>query len=578
MSNSKLVKECSISDADAEKMVDEIVGTTTSDDVARMYEESVKNFEVDTILKGKVLDIVGSNVIVDIGYKSEGIVQLTEFPSKDSIKVDDEIEVLLEQIEDESGVLVLSKQKADRLRGWENIIKNNKEGDVIRGRVFRKIKGGLLVDVGVPVFLPASQVDIRKVDEIGDLIGKEIEATILKIDEKKMNVIISRRKCLEDKRADKKTKLLSELKEGDMVKGVVKNISDFGAFIDLGGIDGLLYITDMSWGRVTHPSEIVALEQEVTVKILKIDKTLERIALGLKQLTKNPWEEVAAKYPMGSKVKGKVVNLLPYGAFVELEQGIEGLVHISEMSWTRRINHPSDVLSIGEVVEVIVLNINVEKQELSLGLKQTEANPWENAGEKYKAGATITGRVRNTTSYGAFIELPGGLDGLLHINDMSWTKKVIHPSEMVKKGDKLEVTILSVDGDKKRIALGLKQLTPNPWETTFSEKYAIGTTHIGKVPKLVSFGAFVELEKDLEGLLHLSKGSKDQTTPPELSVGDVVEVKVVKFEPQEGKIGLILLRIVEGKKTSSDKTASETPVLETTVEKGASEPAPPKAE
>jgi small subunit ribosomal protein S1 len=550
MSNRKLVKELSLSDEEAQKIADQLLAEPgrkkeeIDEEIERYYVESVKNFAADTIIKGRILQVVGDDVLVDIGYKSEGVVPKNDFVRTEEIEPDKEIEVYLESVEDEAGVIALSKQKADKIRGWERIITQNKEGDVIRGRVIRKIKGGLLVDVGVPVFLPASQVDVRRVEDIGEYLGQTIECKILKIDEKRMNIIVSRRKLLEEQRAEAKQKLLQEIQEGDVRKGVVKNIADFGAFVDLGGIDGLLHITDMSWGRINHPTEVVKLDQEITVKVLKVDRVTERIALGLKQLQPNPWERLVSKYSVGQRVRGKVVNLMPYGAFVELEPGIEGLVHISEMSWTKRINHPSEVLQVGQEVEVAVLAIDTDKQELSLGLKQTEANPWDKVDEKYKAGMRVKGKVRNTTSYGAFVELEDGIDGLLHINDMSWTRKVVHPNEVVKKGDVLDVQVLSVDKEKKRIALGLKQLQENPWTSTIPVRYAVGNVVAGKVTKLVSFGAFVELEKDLEGLLHVSKVDKDLEGAG-LTPGDIVEVKVVKLEPAEGKIGLSLNRIIE---------------------------------
>jgi small subunit ribosomal protein S1 len=554
MSNRKLVRSLSITEAEVDKISADLMVEAGKDadevqkEIVKYYADSVKNFTADTIIKGKILQVVGDDVLVDIGYKSEGVVPKNDFVRQEDIVAGKDIEVFLESVEDEAGVIALSKQKADKIRGWERIITSNKEGDVIEGRVVRKIKGGLLVDVGVPVFLPASQVDVRRVEDIGEFLGKTVKAKILKIDEKRMNIIVSRRKLLEEERAEQKSKLLTEINEGDVREGTVKNIADFGAFVDLGGIDGLLHITDMSWGRVTHPTEVVKLEQQIKIKVLKVDRVTERIALGLKQLLPNPWERVVSKYVVTQRVKGKVVNLMPYGAFVELEPGIEGLVHISEMSWTKRINHPSEVLQIGQDVEVAVLAIDTDKQELSLGLKQTEANPWEKVDTKYAANMKVKGKVRNTTSYGAFVELEDGIDGLLHINDMSWTKKVVHPNEVVKKGDVLDVMVLTVDKDKKRIALGLKQLLDNPWNTTIPMRYAVGNAVSGKITKLVSFGAFVELERDLEGLLHISKMDKEVETAG-LAPGDIVEVKVVKLEPAEGKIGLALSKIIEKSKT-----------------------------
>jgi small subunit ribosomal protein S1 len=534
-----------------EKQADDAMGVLTQDALKKHYEESVKDFEVDTILKGRILNVVNDDVIVDVGYKSEGVVPITEFWNPTSINIGDEIEVFLEGVEDEAGLIAISKAKADRIRGWERIITNNKEGDVVRGRVIRKIKGGLLVDIGVPVFLPASQVDIRRVEDIGEYVGREVECKIIKIDEKRMNIIVSRRKLLEEQREEMKKKLMEEIQEGDVRRGIVKNIADFGVFVDLGGIDGLLHITDMSWGRISHPSEMIKLEQPIEVKILKIDREHERIALGYKQLSENPWSHVEGKYPVSTRIKGKVVNILPYGAFVELETGVEGLVHISEMSWTKRVNHPSEMVQIGDSVEVVVLNINREKEEISLGMKQTETNPWDLVEERYSVGTKVKGKVRNLTNYGAFVELEEGIDGLLHVSDMSWTKKVLHPSELVKKGDAIETIVLSVDPAKKRVALGLKQLQSNPWETTIPEKYRQGTVVQGKVTKLTHFGAFVELEPTLEGLLHVSKlsGSKEGAAVSDmLSPGDVVEVEVIRLEPAEGKIGLQLSRVIEHRK------------------------------
>ncbi len=548
MNQREVLKYIGMTADQLEKQADDAMGVLTTEVLHKHYEESVKDFTVDTILKGRILNIVNDDVIVDVGYKSEGVVQITEFWNPQSITIGDEIEVFLEGVEDEAGMIAISKAKADRIRGWERIITNNKEGDVVRGRVIRKIKGGLLVDIGVPVFLPASQVDIRRVEDIGEYVGREVECKIIKIDEKRMNIIVSRRKLLEEQREEMKKKLMEEIQEGDVRRGIVKNIADFGVFVDLGGIDGLLHITDMSWGRISHPSEMIKLEQPIEVKILKIDREHERIALGYKQLSENPWSHVEGKYPVGTRVKGKVVNILPYGAFVELETGVEGLVHISEMSWTKRVNHPSEMVQIGDSVEVVVLNINREKEEISLGMKQTETNPWDLVEQKYTVNSKVKGKVRNLTNYGAFVELEEGIDGLLHVSDMSWTKKVLHPSELVKKGDAIETVVLSVDPAKKRVALGLKQLQSNPWETTIPEKYRQGTVVQGKVTKLTHFGAFVELEPTLEGLLHVSKlsgGKEGAAVSDMLSPGDVVEVEVIRLEPAEGKIGLSLSKIIE---------------------------------
>ncbi|MBI3098572.1 MAG: 30S ribosomal protein S1, partial [Planctomycetes bacterium] len=453
--NPRLPEELQLTDAELDKQAEDVLAAQGASDIDAIYKTSIRDFVPDTIVAGRVISVYGNDVVVDIGYKSEGIVPLAEFGDPKSEKPGQDVEVFIEAVEDDAGLVALSKIKADRIRGWERIIAAKHEGDVVRGRCIRKIKGGLLVDIGVPVFLPASQVDIRRVEEIGDYIGREIDCKVIKIDEKRMNIIVSRRRMLEEVREEQKKRLLAELKEGEIRRGIVKNIADFGVFVDLGGIDGLLHITDMSWGRISHPSEMVAIDKPLDVKVLKIDRNTERIALGLKQLVDNPWNKVPGRYPNGTRLKGKVVNILPYGAFVELEDGVEGLVHISEMSWTKRVGHPSEMVAIGDICEVIVLNIDENKQEISLGMKQTEVNPWTLVSQKYPVGTKIAGRVRNLTNYGAFVEIEEGIDGLLHVSDMSWTKKVMHPSEIVKKGDRVEATILSVDPDRKRVALGL---------------------------------------------------------------------------------------------------------------------------
>ena len=470
-----------------------------------VYDERARTFDVNQIVKGKILRVDGDEVLVDIGYKSEGIVPIDEWSESDEKPQPGEVvEVLLEEVEDDFGLILLSKRKADRIREWEKIIETHKEGDVVTGGVVRKIKGGLLVNIGVNVFLPASQVDIRRPPDIGAYIGQDIECVILKIDEARRNIVVSRRKLIEDKRERLKRDLLENIKEGEVRKGVVKNIADFGAFVDLGGIDGLLHITDMSWGRIGHPSERVKIDQQIDVMILNVDRDREKIALGMKQMTASPWEQVPTKYPVGSRVKGEVVNVMSYGAFVKLEDGIEGLVHISEMSWTKRVNHPSELVNIGDEVEVVVLGINQDKQEISLGMKQTQPNPWDHVAEKYPPGTQVKGTVRNLTNYGAFIELEEGVDGLLHVSDMSWTRKISHANEMLKRGDEIECTVISVDEERRRIALGLKQLHSDPWETDIPSKYQPGEVVKGKVTKITNFGVFVELESELEGLLHIS--------------------------------------------------------------------------
>jgi len=545
MTNRKLFTEYKMTDRDIEEEVRKAMGEGTPEEMRAVYEESIKDFKAGTVLKGKVVRVFDDSVILDVGYKSEGVILLSEFDDPGSVDVGDEVEVLLEAVEDDAGLIVLSKRKADRIKSWERIIENCKEDDVVRGKVMRKIKGGLLVDIGVPVFLPASQVNIRRVPDIGEFVGATIDCKILKIDQHRRNIVVSRRKLLEEKREAQKKELLEKIQVGERRKGVVKNIADFGAFIDLGGIDGLLHITDMSWGRISHPSEMVAIEQEIEVVILNVDQERERIALGLKQKTPSPWENVEEKYPVGSRAKGEVVNIVPYGAFVKLEEGIEGLVHISEMSWTKRIAHPSDIVAIGDAVEVVVLDINKEKQEISLGMKQTEANPWEEVEKKYPPEKVVQGRVRNLTNYGAFIELEEGIEGLLHLSDMSWTKRITKPSEVVKKGEKVEAVVLSVDPERKRVALGLKQLLPDPWESEIPERFKVGDVVRGQVTKITNFGVFVEIEDGLEGLLHISEISEDKVENAEdvLSVGQEVYVQIIRVDTEERKIGLSMRRV-----------------------------------
>ncbi len=517
------------------------VGEEDADDLEAYYDLAPMAFDPGKIVSGKVIRLEGDDVLVDVGYKSEGVVSLDEWNDQpDKPGPGDEIEVLLEDFEDEFGLVLLSKRKADRIREWEKIINTHAEGDIVKGNVVRKIKGGLLVNIGVNVFLPASQVDIRRPPDIGLYIDREIECVILKIDEARRNIVVSRRKLIEEQRENLKRDLLEQLIEGDTRKGVVKNIADFGAFVDLGGIDGLLHITDMSWGRISHPTDMVKIDDEIEVKVLNIDREREKIALGLKQLTASPWDGVEAKYPVSERVKGEVVNVMTYGAFVKLEDGIEGLVHISEMSWTKRINHPTELVQIGDEVEVVVLGINKDKQEISLGMKQTQPNPWDNVTEKYPEEAKVTGTVRNLTNYGAFIELEEGVDGLLHVSDMSWTRKISHANEMLKKGTEIECRVLSVDEDRKRIALGLKQLSEDPWENDIPSRYQIDAIVKGTVTKITNFGVFVELESELEGLLHVSELADHKVENPEtlVNVGEELEVRVLRVDISDRKIGL----------------------------------------
>jgi small subunit ribosomal protein S1 len=504
------------------------------------------------IVEGKVLRIDDEYVLVDVGYKSEGIIPRNEWEEGDELpKVGETIRVLVEDLEDiagqqdDRGMIVLSKRKAEKIEKWMKVMETVKEGDVVTGTVTRKIKGGLLVDIGVNVFLPASQVDIRRPHDIGEYIGKPIKCLVLKIDEARRNIVVSRRSLIENERAQKKAELLKELQVGQLRKGMVKNIADFGAFVDLGGIDGLLHITDMSWGRINHPSEMVKIDDEIEVKILHIDYEKEKIALGLKQKSASPWDDVATKYPVGSSHKGTVVNVMSYGAFVKLEDGIEGLVHISEMSWTKRISHPSEMVQIDQPVEVMVLDINQDKQEISLGMKQTQSNPWDKVADRYPPGQLVTGKVRNLTNYGAFVEIEEGIDGLLHVSDMSWTRKIGHPSEVVEKGQEVTCKVVSVDQERRRIALGLKQMDDDPWATDIPNRYQPGQLVTGTITKITNFGVFVGLEDGLEGLLHISELADHKVENPEdlVKVGEQIEVKILRVDSDERKIGLSRKRV-----------------------------------
>ncbi len=537
-----LIKSLNISEDDIDQQLTAALGEFDQDSLSCVMKDTTEH-EVGTILKGRIVDIVGNDVIVEVGLKSEGTIDVSEFPDLDSIEPGQEIEVFLEDVESTSGLVELSKRKADRIRGWERILEKNQEGDTVKGKITRKIKGGLLMDIGVPAFLPASQVDIRRPSDIGEYIGEEIEAKILKIDEERRNIVVSRRKLIEEQRTEQKNSLMSDIVEGQLRKGVVKNIAEFGAFVDLGGIDGLLHITDMSWGRINHPSEVVKIDQEIECVVLSVDRDKEKIALGLKQKSQSPWEDVAERYPVNTKIQGKVVNVTSYGAFVKLEEGLEGLVHISEMSWTRRISHPSEIVSDGADVEVVVLEIDKDKQEISLGMKQAEMNPWTIVKEKYPPGTVITGTVRNMTNFGAFIEIEEGIDGLLHVSDLSWTRKIGHPSEVLKKGKELQCVVLAVDEDKMRVALGLKQLTEDPWLRQIPEHYLPGQIVHGKVTKITNFGVFVELEEDLEGLLHVSELSDHKVDPKDIvKIDEEVEVKILRVDIEDRKIGLSLKR------------------------------------
>jgi len=541
MVDEQLIASLGVADEDAVALLKDAFGEEVADgNMDSLFQEQIADLEKGSILDGKVIGTAGDDFVIDVGLKSEGMVPKTEFEDPSQVKPGDVFKVLLDAIEGEDGIIKLSKRKADRIINWQRLLETTKVGDVVEGAVTRKIKGGLLVDIGVPAFLPASQVDVRRPGDVSDFIGRKVRAEILKIDEDRRNIVISRRSLIEVERDKAKKKLLENVNEGDVVKGRVKNLADFGAFIDLGGIDGLLHITDMSWGRVNHPSEMLKIDQEVEVKILNIDHEKEKIALGLKQLEASPWEEIEQRYPVNSRIKGEVVNIVSYGAFVKLEEGIEGLVHISEMSWTRRINHPSEMVEPGQEVEVVVLEIDKNKQEISLGMKQVEVIPWELVSEKYPAGTVIEGEVRNLANYGAFVEIEPGIDGLLHVSDLSWTKKVAHPNELLNKGDNVKCVILEVDQEKQRISLGLKQLDEDPWHEAIPSAYKPGMVVRGKVTKITNFGVFVELEDDLEGLLHISELADHKVESPQEVVepGQEIDVKILRVDIDDRKIGL----------------------------------------
>jgi small subunit ribosomal protein S1 len=501
--------------------------------------QSDRRYAVGEIVKGTVIEVRPKEILVDIGYKSEGSIPVSEFEDGESIKVGDDIDVLIERLENKEGMVVLSREKAEFKKNWDKILSICNEGGTITGKVKAIVKGGLLVNIGVEAFLPASQVDIVPPRNLQAYVGNAYEFKVVKINQERQNIVLSRRELIEQERNERRAKLLSEMMPGDIRKGTVKNITDFGAFIDLNGLDGLLHITDMSWGRIGHPSEMLKAGEEIDVVVLDINREKERVSLGLKQKLANPWDDIETKYPVGTKVKGRVVNLVPYGAFVELEPGVEGLVHVTELSWTKRVAKPSDVLKQGEEVEAIVLGINREEQKISLGIRQLDTNPWDAAPEKYPAGTQVKGKIRNLTSYGAFLELEEGLDGMIHVSDISWTRKINHPSEVLKKGDEVQAVVLEVDRVNQRISLGMKQLGTDPWENieTF---YKVGDVVSGKVTKLASFGAFVGMEHDIDGLVHISQISEDHVDKIKnvLKVGQDVTARVIKIDRAERRIGL----------------------------------------
>jgi small subunit ribosomal protein S1 len=538
-----------------------------------MYDVSFKNFAEGEVVRGVVLQVSDSEVIVDVGYKSEGIIPVDEFKDetgKITVKAGDTVDVLLEKTEDKEGYVVLSKEKAEKMKVWDEVERAYQERRVVTGRVIERVKGGLAVDIGVRAFLPGSQVDLRPVRNLDSLRGQELRMRVIKVNKKRGNIVLSRKAVLEEENAEKKRDTLETLEEGKILMGTVKNITEYGAFVDLGGLDGLLHITDMSWGRINHPSEVLNVGDEIKVIVLKFDRETERVSLGYKQLKADPWTTATLKYPVGSRIKGKVVSLTDYGAFVELEEGVEGLIHVSEMSWSKKVKHPSKILTVAQEVECAVLGIDQEAHRISLGLKQTESNPWEQLVEKYPIGSKIKGKVRNLTEFGAFVEVEEGIDGLIHISDLSWTKRVKHPSEVLKKGDVVEAIVLNIDAENQRLSLGLKQLATDIWDEFFSH-HKVGDIVEGKIVRLTNFGAFVELHEGIEGLVHVSELDEKRVEKPEdaFKVGDTHPMKIIKLSEVEKKIGLSI-RAAKQDEFRSDfeayrETSTETKVPSTAM-------------
>jgi len=515
-----------------------------TDDFATLFEQSMNKstIEIGEVVSGTVIAVGTETVTVDIGYKSEGEVPKHEFKRSDGtydVRIGDVVKVFFESVEDEEGTVWLSKEKADQLKIWDELQDAYNQEDVVQGRVVQRVKGGLSVDIGVPAFLPGSQVDLRPVRNLDDLIGKTFPFKILKFNKKRGNIVLSRRVLLEKEREEIRKETLERMEEGVVLEGIVKNITDYGAFIDLGGVDGLLHITDMSWGRVGHPSEVLSFGDRIHVKVLRYDRERERVSLGLKQTTEDPWNSAALKYPVGTIVKGKVVSLTDYGAFIALEEGIEGLIHISEMSWIKKVRHPSQILSVGDQVETKVLNLDVDNQRISLGLKQTEPNPWSLLKDKYPKGSRVKGTIRNITDFGVFVGIEEGIDGLVHISDISWTHKVKHPGEMFKKGDEIEAVVLNIDEDNNKFSLGIKQLEKDPWDD-IPARYKMGDFVKGQITNITDFGVFLEIEKGIEGLIHISELSEERVEDIRsfASVGDALEAKIIHLDPRERKIGL----------------------------------------
>jgi len=519
------------------------------DSMHDLYEQSFRNIQEGEVIRGRIVQVSDDFVMVDIGYKSEGQISIHEFKDESGqlqAEVGDEIDVLLEYHDDDDGTIHLSKEKAAKIKVWDDISRIYSDDGTIEGKIVAKVKGGLAVDIGVQAFLPGSQVDLRPIRNLESLIGHTFPFKVLKYNKKRRNVVLSRRALLEKERERMKSFTLATLEDSKVVDGIVKNITDYGVFVDLGGIDGLLHITDMSWGRVGHPSEMFQIGDKIQVKVLSFDRDNERVSLGLKQLVDDPWTKAEAKYPVGTKVRGRVVSLTDYGAFVEIEEGVEGLIHVSEMSWTKKIRHPSKVLSVGDEVEAVVLSINPESKRISLGMKQLESNPWDVIAQKYPVGTTIAGKIKNITDFGIFIGIDEGIDGLVHISDISWTKRVKHPSEIFRKNQEVQAIVLNIDKDNERFSLGIKQLESDPWES-IPQRYPIGSVVGGPITNVTDFGLFVELEEGIEGLVHVSEISKEKIKSPvgQFKAGDRITAKVINISPKDRKIGLSVKKVEE---------------------------------
>jgi small subunit ribosomal protein S1 len=533
--------------------------------VQELIANATKHFKEGSIVKGRILEVRPREFLVDINYKSEGTIPATEFDDPSEVAVGDEIEVLLVRLENEDGMVILSKERAAYRQNWDKISKVFNDEGIIKGRVKAVVKGGLIVNIGVEAFLPSSQIDIIPPKDLNQFVGNTYDFKIVKLSDERRNVVLSRRELIEQERSEKRQEFMSNTEVGSMVTGTVKNLTDFGAFIDLGGMDGLLHITDMTWGRLTHPSELLKVGQEIQLQVLEINKDKERVSLGLKQTTDNPWDKIEERFPTGTKIKGKITNLVPYGAFVEIEAGVEGLIHVSELSWTKRITRPSDVLTAGQEVEAVVLGVNKDEQKISLGVRQLEPNPWDEIEQRYIIGKQVKGTVRNMTAYGAFVELEEGIDGMVHVSDLSWTRKINHPSEVLKKGDSIEAVVIDIDKANQRIALGVKQLDEDPWKE-IDRLYKIGDLVKGKVTKLANFGAFVSLEHDIDGLVHISQLSEEHVAKVKdvIKVGDDVEARVIKVDKVERRIGLS----IKAANYSEEALRRESEAMESTMRSG----------